>query len=119
MKKILIVDDDADLRELMKISLEMTGYIVLTADTCAEGIKTFYHEMPDIVLLDIDIHNDDGRGVCREIKANTIYRQIPVIMLSGNLVALETFRACGASDRMAKPFDLKLLEEKIKYYLAA
>lgn len=117
MKKILIVDDDPDLLDVMQIYLSTYGYKVIVADTCDDGLRTFYDEKPDLVVLDINVHDQDGREVCAKIKANAESNHIPIILVSGNQEALVTYESYGANAMIEKPFDFKLLDEKKHLYL--
>lgn len=116
-KKILIVDDDKDLREMMQLLLQQKGYTVIVAGTCEDGISAFYRENPDLILLDINVHDEDGREVCRKIKSDAQYYHIPVIMISGNAEALKTYKTYGANDIMEKPFDFDMLQQMVASYL--
>ena len=118
MKKILVVDDDTDLLEIVRLSLNTSGYEVILANTCAEGIKTFYREKPDLVLMDINVRDEDGREMCKQIKSDAAYQHIPVILISGNSEALSTYKKYGANDAINKPFEVALLTDRVGRYLA-
>ena len=115
-KKILIIDDDVNICEMIKIYLENEGYEVKIAGDGVEGINFFKMYDPDLVLLDIMLPKKDGKEVCREIRESA---PKPVIMISAKgdtfdkVLGLEL----GADDYLVKPFDLKELSARIKAVL--
>ena len=78
-KKILIVEDEANIRELLRLYLEREGYTVLEAENGVEGIKKWKSDKPDMLLLDVMMPVMDGWEVCREIRAES---DVPIIMLT-------------------------------------
>ena len=114
--KILIVDDDPNICEILRLYLENEGYKVKTAGDGAEGISAFKIYEPDLVLLDIMMPKKDGWQVCREIREIS---SKPVIMITAKgevfdkVVGLEL----GADDFIVKPFDMKELSARIKAVL--
>ena len=119
MQRILAVDDDKDILEVLQYILEDSGYEV---ETLADGHFLFerikaYH--PDLILLDIMLGNLDGRELCREVKAKKSTNDIPVILLSATHYA-ETHKQNGnPDDFIAKPFDIDVLLHSIQKQLAA
>jgi len=109
-EKILIVDDERDIMELMMASLRRKGYQVRGTLTCSEGLEIFYSFKPDLVLLDINVGDEDGRKVCSEIKSQAIYQNIPVVMVSANHEGLQDYHEYGANDFLHKPFTFAILE---------
>lgn len=116
MKKILIVEDDDDIRELVAFNLEMSGFSVLKKDK-GEGVAELALEnKPDLILLDVMLPGIDGFEVCRQIKKNKDTKEIPVLMLTARtddediINGLET----GADDYITKPFRPKILLAKVK-----
>lgn len=78
-KKILIVEDEANIRELLRLYLEREGYTVLEAENGVEGIKKWKSDKPDMLLLDVMMPVMDGWAVCKEIRAES---DVPIIMLT-------------------------------------
>lgn len=117
MKKILIVDDDEDLLINMKSFFKRNGYDVVVSKSCEEGMNIFYSFRPDLVLLDINVGNEDGREVCKKIKSHAEYQDIPVLLISANHEALKVYLDYGASERLEKPFEVKGLLSLIQTYL--
>ena len=115
-KKILVIDDDTNICEMLKLYLENEGYEVKTANDGIEGINCFKMYDPDLVLLDIMMPKKDGKEVCREIRE---IAPKPVIMITakGEVFDKVLGLELGADDYMVKPFDLKELSARIKAVL--
>ena len=114
--KLLIIDDDINICELLKIYLEKEGYEVKTASDGVEGITYFKIYDPDLVLLDIMLPRKDGWQVCREIHE---IAPKPIIMISakGEIFDKVLGLELGADDFLVKPFDMKELSARIKAVL--
>ncbi len=81
--KILIVDDDADIVETMKIVLESKSYKVTSASNGKECLESLEEEKPDLIILDVMMtRKDEGLAVCRELKESPQYKDIPILMLT-------------------------------------
>ncbi len=115
-KKILVVDDDPNISDLLKIYLEKEGYEVKIASDGAEGISFFKMYEPDLVLLDIMLPKKDGWQVCREIREISAK---PVIMITakGEVFDKVLGLELGADDFVVKPFDMKELSARVKAVL--
>lgn len=116
MQKILVVEDDDDIRELIAFNLEMSGYKIIKCDNGEDAIIAALKEIPDLVLLDVMLPGIDGFEVCRKIKKNQSLKDIPIIMLTARtddddiITGLET----GADDYITKPFRPKVLMARVK-----
>jgi len=114
--KILVIDDDIKICEVIKLYLEKEGFEVVVAHNGMDGISVFKNEMPDLVILDIMLPKKDGYEVCRELRKIS---NIPIIMLTAKgetfdkVLGLEL----GADDYIVKPFDPKELIARIKAVL--
>ena len=114
--KILVVDDEKNICDLLRMYLEKEGYTVVMAHTGLDAVNMFAAENPDLVLLDIMLPQLDGWQVCREIRKTS---EKPIIMLTAKdevfdkVLGLEL----GADDYMTKPFDTKELVARIKAVL--
>ena len=113
MLKILLVDDDPNIRQLVNLYLQKEGFEVMMADRGDEALKMFKASPPNLILLDIMLPGMDGWQVCREVRKIS---NIPIIMLTAKdetfdkVLGLEL----GADDYVAKPFDMKELVARIK-----
>ena len=115
--KLLVIDDDPNICDLLRYYFENEGYEVKTAADGIEGMSYFKMYEPDLVLLDLMLpKNKDGNQVCREIRAIS---SKPVIMISAKDEVLDTVVGLelGADDFVVKPFDMKELSARIKAVL--
>jgi len=119
-KKILVLDDDNDILEILTLLLEETGYEVKTlncGDNVFDDIKEF---QPDLILMDVMLAGMDGRSICKDIKDNHLTSFLPVILVSGTHDLAKSLHLPGApNDFVAKPFDIDFLLSKIEKQLAA
>ena len=104
-KKILIVEDEANIRELLRLYLEREGYAVIEAENGVEGIKLWKSEKPDMLLLDVMMPVMDGWAVCKEIRAES---DVPIIMLTakGETADRVSGLEMGADDYIVKPLEM-------------
>ncbi len=120
MTKIMVVDDEPDLLEVVKLILESDGYQVVTAGSGQEALDRLEKEKPELVLLDIIMPKMDGWEVFSRIKSNPKTTDIPVIMLTAKdqridkLIGLHVVRV---DDYITKPFGRSELLERIKHVL--
>lgn len=114
--KILVVDDDKNICDLLRMYLEKEGYEVKTASDGVEGVTAFRMYEPDLVLLDIMMPKKDGWQVCREIREIS---SKPIIMLTakGEVFDKVLGLELGADDFMVKPFETKELSARVKAVL--
>ncbi len=104
-KKIVIVEDEANIRELLRLYLEREGYTVIEAENGVEGIKKWKSEKPDMLLLDVMMPVMDGWAVCKEIRAES---DVPIIMLTakGETADRVSGLEMGADDYIVKPLEM-------------
>lgn len=102
-EKILIVDDDSDMVEALKIILEAGGYSVITASDGEEGLRRIRGEKPDLIILDLILPKESGDVVCRRIKEDKDFAKIPVIILTA----------------MAEKMNIKFFDQKPELKLPA
>jgi two-component system response regulator VicR len=116
LKKILIVDDEKPIVEILQYNLEKEGYLVHTAYDGEEALRMVEENNPDLIVLDIMLPKKDGFTVCREIRAT---RDIPIIMLTAK--ELETDKVLGlelgADDYVTKPFSAREITARIRAIL--
>ncbi|SDP18133.1 two-component system, OmpR family, phosphate regulon response regulator PhoB [Mucilaginibacter sp. OK268] len=118
MRRILAVDDDSDILEVLQYILEDSGYEVITL---ADGHYLFdkiKESQPDLILLDIMLGNLDGRDLCKSVKSRIETHDIPVILISASHEVSKTLNQIGAPDDfIAKPFDIDVLLRSINRQL--
>jgi DNA-binding response OmpR family regulator len=116
MKKIVLIEDDADLFALLKYNLEKEGYVLTGSQTGKGAIELCRRERPDLIVLDIMLPDSDGLDICRGIRAHSELAHIPVIFLTAR--ASETDRIVGlelgANDYIVKPFFVRELIARVK-----
>ncbi len=117
--KILIVEDNNDTMAIIATRLEISNYTVIKAKDGQEAVDKIHAEDPDLVILDLMIPKITGFEVCRMIRAEEKYRNMPIIVLSALDQEQDREKAIrsGADAYFIKPFDLKLLLEQIKNML--
>lgn len=110
--KLLLIEDDSNLVEALKLYLTTAGYDIATANDGREGLQKLFVERPDLVLLDIMMPKLDGWGVCSRIREVS---NVPVIMLTARGQEEDKVRGLqmGADDYVSKPFSLRELEARI------
>ena len=113
-KKILIVDDEPELVNLIRLRLEANGYEVIDASNGEEGLKKVEEERPDIILLDIMMPKKDGYTLMRELKRKEATKSIPIIALTGKPKMKDLFEIEGIKDYIVKPFEDEDLLLRIK-----
>ncbi|MCH9621191.1 MAG: Transcriptional regulatory protein WalR [Chlamydiia bacterium] len=115
-KRILLIEDEADIASMIKLQAELSGYKLHVEVDGINGLRAVEREKPDLVILDIMLPGQNGFDVCRKIKSNPELRGIPLIILSAKndeidvLLGLEL----GADDYIEKPFSPKVLMSRIK-----
>ncbi|HUI40586.1 MAG TPA: response regulator [Terriglobia bacterium] len=106
IKRILIIDDEDDLREVTQMSLEeMAGWQTLAAPSGAEGLKRAAEELPDVILLDVMMPDMGGMEVLARLKRDERTAAIPVVLLTAKVRAADPGRAAGSAGVIVKPFD--------------
>jgi len=107
MRRILAVDDDKDILEVLQYILEDSGYEVETLTNGQYLLDKIKQNPPDLILLDIMLGNLDGRDLCRKVKTGKETRDIPVILISASHDVSQSINQIGAPDGfIAKPFDI-------------
>ena len=116
MKKILLIEDDADLFSLLKYNLEREGFVLVGSQTGKGAIELCRKERPDLVLLDIMLPDSDGLDICKGLRSHAELAHIPIIFLTAR--ASETDRIVGlelgANDYIIKPFFVRELVARIR-----
>lgn len=119
-KKIMIADDEEDMRDVTRMILEAEGYTVVTAYDGLDALSMAEAEMPDLLLLDLMMPVMSGLDVARKMKESSTLSGIPIIMLSaaGQADSVQAALAAGAQDFLVKPFEPTLLMRRVAETLA-
>ncbi|MCY1079641.1 response regulator [Archangium lansingense] len=114
--KVTIVDDDRDTRELLSFALESEGYEVNAAANGLRLISSLQLKRPDIILMDVNMSWIDGFELCKAVKKNEQFRDIPIIFISGRGDPDDRRRGreAGAADYFVKPLDLNALIKRLR-----
>lgn len=118
-KRILVIDDDEDILEILNIVFQENGYetVISNSGEAAEHIRVI---QPDIVLLDVRIVGSakSGPEICKEIKSQLETRHLPVMLVSGESDLAVLAKECGADAYVAKPFDIFDLLSQVKEFIS-
>jgi two-component system response regulator VicR len=114
--KILVVDDEQPIADILKFNLEKEGYQVICAFDGGEAVRLAFEEQPDLILLDLMLPVKDGMDVCREVRTRL---QTPIIMLTAKDTELDKVLGLelGADDYVTKPFSTRELLARVKAHL--
>jgi DNA-binding response OmpR family regulator len=120
MTKILIAEDEPDIRELIAFTLRFAGYEVVTAANGEEAVQQAVKEMPDLALMDVRMPRMTGYDACRAMKANPELKDIPVVFLSakGQEGEIATGIEAGAEEYLLKPFAPDQLTVRVRAILS-
>jgi len=118
-ERILVVDDEEDVLELVRYNLDRSGYQTETASSGEEALSKARKSLPDLIILDLMLPGIDGLEVCKKLKSDGKTEQIPVIMLTakGDESDIVTGLELGAEDYVTKPFSPKILIARVRRIL--
>lgn len=121
MKKVFVVEDHPDMRELLVWQLELMGFLPIAADLAQECVQRAVKEKPDLILMDIMMPGMDGREAVRLLRANPETRDIPILAATALFreVDLNSCVEAGCDDYIVKPFSFQQLREKIQAFITA
>lgn len=114
MNKILVVDDDRDILEVVSMLLRKNDYNVLTLSRGTYITDSIQKFLPDLILLDVALAGEDGRVICSRIKVSNETKHIPVILFSAHYDMVDNIRECLADGLITKPFEVPYLLEIIR-----
>ncbi len=117
--KILVIEDEKDIVELLRYNLEREGYHVVSALLAEEGLRILQKELPDLILLDLMLPGMDGLEACRLMKQDPKAKNVPILMLTAKSEESDVVvgLGLGADDYVTKPFSPKILVARIKAVL--
>ena len=119
MSRILVVDDDDAINELIKINLELFGYDTVTAKDGIQGFTLAKQEMPDLIILDVMMPEVDGYTVAKRVRENELTKNIPILMLTAMGQLEDKVRGfdIGVDDYLVKPFEMDELKVRVRALL--
>ncbi|MFO7728913.1 MAG: response regulator transcription factor [Desulfonatronovibrio sp.] len=114
--KILVIEDEEDIQNLLLLNLESAGYKVMVSDNGYDGLKIAREELPDLIMLDLMLPHMDGLEVCRRLKSDSRLKKIKVLMVTakGEEVDRIVGFELGADDYVVKPFSIRELLLRVK-----
>jgi DNA-binding response OmpR family regulator len=120
MKRLLVIEDDIDIRELVSFKLTQVGFDVESVDDARAGLEAAAQQPPDLVVLDVMMPAMSGLEVCRRLRADAATASTPIIMLTAKAQESDVERgfAVGATDYVVKPFSPRELASRIEAILA-
>jgi len=120
-KRILVIEDQEDNRQIVRDLMAASGYELIEATTGEEGVAAAARERPDLILMDIQLPGIDGYEVTRRIKANPQLKSIPIIAVTSYALSGDDKKAfaAGCDGYVTKPYSPRLLLAKIREYLPA
>jgi len=115
MKRIVLIEDDADIAFTIKLNLEREGYAVAHYASGQEGLLAVQHSGADFVILDLNLPDLDGLTICRELRRNALTKSIPILMLTARGLERDriTGLELGADDYLTKPFSMRELIARV------
>ncbi len=115
MPKILVAEDQIDLREMIALTLRLSGYEVLATEDGEQAFREATASFPDLIILDLDLPLLSGREVCRRLKARQGFADTPVVIISSHSDSMEIVNSLNAGARayIRKPFELDQLMERV------
>jgi len=119
MKKILVVEDHADMRDLLAWQIELMGFVPITAKLAQEGIDKAVAEQPDLILMDVMMPGMDGREAIRELRARPETKDIPILAATA-LFRTTDLKSCleaGCNGYIIKPFTFQELPVKLREFI--
>lgn len=115
-QRILVIEDEANIQELLKYNLEKNGYSVKASDNGIDGLQEALEEAPDLILLDLMLPGLDGLEVCKRLRMDKRTKNTPILMLTAKSEELDKILGLelGADDYITKPFSIKELIARIR-----
>lgn len=119
MAKILIAEDEQDIRTLITFTLQFAGHEVVAFKDGLEAVEAVDREMPDLILMDVRMPRMDGYEACRQMKTNPSIREVPVVFLSakGQEAEINSGYEAGAAEYLLKPFAPDELTQRVNSLL--
>lgn len=116
MPKVLIIDDDAGIREVLSEGLVLQGFLATCASSGRQGLDLLKNERPDVIILDVMMPGLDGFQVCRTLKESPETSQIPIVFLTARAAPADVQRglSLGADDYLSKPIDIYELADRLR-----
>jgi DNA-binding response OmpR family regulator len=119
MAKIIVLEDDKDIREVVEWILESEDYEVLSFDSVNEFMIRDVRDLPDLFILDVRLPDGSGLDVCKQLRAESANSSIPIVMMSAHANMHQVISGCNADGFIQKPFELNHFLKVIRTQLGA
>jgi len=119
-KKILVVDDEPDIMDVATVRLRHLGYEIMPAVDAEEALTYLQNDTPDLILLDLLLPKMQGDELCKKLKSDDKYKDIPIILFTASAIRTslpEDIKEMGADDCIMKPFEPEELLFKVKKFI--
>jgi DNA-binding response OmpR family regulator len=116
-KRVLVVDDDEDMQDLLREALETESYEVMIAQDGLIALEVLEHIKPDLILLDLMMPRMDGSAFAKELRHRGLVPSVPIIVVSADVNAKQKIETMGADGYITKPFDLHSLLDEIAHFM--
>jgi DNA-binding response OmpR family regulator len=119
MKKVLIIEDEPDILDVVRLALVPDGYQILAATTGEKALEMAVTDPPDLILLDIMLPGRSGLDVCQQLKNDPHTQEIPIIILTARALDsdIQAGYQAGCDEYIVKPFDVLSLAERVREFL--
>lgn len=117
MSRVLVLDDDADIATMVKMILELHGFVCEYILNHKELESKLFSYSPDLLIIDIALSGADGRNICKQVKEKKESSHVPVILFSANTNLPQEYKDCKAEAFISKPFDTNELIETVKKFI--
>src|ERR1051326_868233 len=117
VKRVLVVDDDEDMQDLLRQALETENYEVTVAEDGLAALETLEHSHPDLILLDLMMPRMDGSTFAKELRNRQLVPSTPIIVVSADVNAKQKIESMGADGYITKPFDLHCLLDEVAHFM--
>lgn len=115
-KRVLIIDDDEDMQDLLREALEIEDYEVMVAEDGIVALDTIKDSPPDLILLDLMMPRMDGSTFAHELREQNLASTVPIIVVSADVNAKQKVEQMGADSYITKPFDLHHLLDEVSHF---
>lgn len=116
MANILVVDDDKDVINILEMALPDYGFETKGVSRSQDIFDNLHKFMPNVILLDVNLEDEDGRIICNDLKTQYLTKNIPVILISGNDKVKEDVDYFMADDFLLKPLNMDKLVDRLRWY---
>ena len=119
-KRILVVDDEPDIMDVATVRLKHLGYEIIPAIDAEEALEILQRDTPDLILLDLLLPKMQGDELCKNLKSDDRYKNIPIILFTASAIRprlFEKIKEMGADDCIMKPFEPEELISKVKKFI--